>query len=240
MESRLPLDILTQPDDTSCGPTCLHAVYQYYRDPIPLADVLEETERLDGGGTLEVLLGCHALARGYQATIYSYNLVVFDPSWFSTEVRLIDRLREMLRTTTKRKLHAVLGAYIRFLESGGRVRFDDLNSALIRRYLRRSIPILTGLSATYLYRSKREVATADGRLDYDDIAGSPQGHFVVLSGYDRLRRLVLVADPWGPTRPPRSRQYWVGIDRLLNSILLGAITYDANLLVIEPKRQKPP
>ena len=26
---RLPVDIEPQPDDTTCGPTCLHAVYRY-------------------------------------------------------------------------------------------------------------------------------------------------------------------------------------------------------------------
>jgi hypothetical protein len=238
MESRLPLEIFTQPDDTSCGPTCLHAVYRYFGDSIALGEVLSQTERLDNGGTLAVLLGCHALSRGYRVTIFSYNLLVFDPSWFSPEINLVDKLRQMSHGKPKRRLQAALRAYVRFLEAGGCVRFEDLNSALIRRYLRRAIPILTGLSATYLYRSKREIEMPGGELDYDDIAGSPQGHFVVLGGYDRRQRLVRVADPWGPTQPPRSRQYWVGIDRLLNSILLGVITYDANLLVIEPRRQR--
>jgi ABC-type bacteriocin/lantibiotic exporter with double-glycine peptidase domain len=40
MKQTLRLDILPQPDDTTCGPTCLHAVYRYWGDEIPLAQVI--------------------------------------------------------------------------------------------------------------------------------------------------------------------------------------------------------
>lgn len=61
MTKPLQLDILTQPDDTTCGPTCLHAVYDYYGDRLPLDQVIGEAGRLEDGGTIAVLLGCHAL-----------------------------------------------------------------------------------------------------------------------------------------------------------------------------------
>ena len=32
METKLFLDIRPQPDQTTCGPTCLHAVYRYFND----------------------------------------------------------------------------------------------------------------------------------------------------------------------------------------------------------------
>ncbi len=78
----LHVDILPQPDDTTCGPTCLHAAYRYYGDIISLTQVIREVRKLKGGGTLAVFLACHALKRGYQAKIYTYNLHVFDPTWF--------------------------------------------------------------------------------------------------------------------------------------------------------------
>ena len=66
---------------------------------------------------------------------------------------------------------------------------EDLTSELIRRFLKNSTPILTGLSATYLYSAKREF----GRDSIpDDVRGSPVGHFVVLCGYDQSNRTVLV------------------------------------------------
>ena len=64
METRLKLDILPQPDNMTCGPTCLHALYRYYGDDLLLEDVIEQVPSLEGGGTLAVLLACHALRRG--------------------------------------------------------------------------------------------------------------------------------------------------------------------------------
>ena len=73
-------DIQAQPDDVTCGPTCLHSLYQYYKDDIPLKDVIRDVKQLKNGGTLAVMLGNHALNRGYKAIIYTYNLNVFDPT----------------------------------------------------------------------------------------------------------------------------------------------------------------
>lgn len=36
---RLPVRMLPQPDETTCGPTCLQAVYNYWGGDVPLADV---------------------------------------------------------------------------------------------------------------------------------------------------------------------------------------------------------
>ena len=49
--------------------------------------------------TLAVLLGCHALRRGYEATIYTFNLQVFDPTWFEepTDHTKIDATAEATR-----------------------------------------------------------------------------------------------------------------------------------------------
>jgi len=45
---------------------------------------------------------------------------------------------------------------------------------------------------------------------------------------------VSVADPLDDNPRFSSRHYRVGIDRLIGAILLGVVTYDANLLVIRP------
>lgn len=239
MESKLHVDILTQPDDSTCGPTCLHAVYRYYGEQLPLQRVIEETAQLEDGGTLAVLLGCSALERGYEASIYTYNLQVFDPSWFAegSQIDIAAKLRAQLEAKHDAKLRTATKAYLRFLRDGGRLNFEDLTTALIRRYLKRGVPILTGLSATYLYRSRRELAQSK-KLLFDDVRGVPMGHFVVLCGYNATERTVLIADPWGPAEVALARQYWVNIDRVLNAILLGILTYDANLLVIRPTRER--
>src|SRR5262249_18239464 len=161
-----------------CGPTCLHALYRYYDDELPLEAVIEQVPSLEGGGTLAVLLGCHALRRGYDATIYTYNLKLFDPTWFRPDAPpLPGRLRAQLVAKESPRLPPPTAPFLEFPRRGGTVRMEDLTGDLIRRYLTRRIPILTGLSATYLYRDMREHGP-DGVPD--DIQGLPSGHFVVL------------------------------------------------------------
>lgn len=232
METRLHLDIQPQPDDSSCGPTCLHAVYRYFGDSVDLHQVIKEVDTLEGGGTLAVLLACHALKRGYNAKIYTYNLHVFDPSWFKEKVDIKDRLQKQMKAKKIPKLRQASKAYLEFLERGGTLGFQDLTSALIIKYLSKHIPILTGLSATYLYRSEREVGATN---THDDIKGEPAGHFVVLSGFRRQHRDVLVADPYQANPMSQTHYYLIDVERIICAILLGILTYDANFLIITPQ-----
>jgi len=233
---RLQFSILPQPDEITCGPTCLHALYRYYGDELSLEQVIAEVPMLEGGGTLAVLLACHALRRGYRARIYTYKLQLFDPTWLAPGATgLPEKLRRQMAFKHDPKLQAASRAYLEFLELGGELRFEDLTTALIRKYLNRSVPIVTGLSATYLYRSPREFGP---HADYDDIRGEPSGHFVVLCGYDRQARSVQVADPLLPNPVAPVQLYEIGIDRVLCAILLGVLTYDANLLIIQPRQDR--
>ena len=237
MKKKLDFTILPQPNDTTCGPTCLHALYTYYGDSCSLEEVVDRIHMVEGGGTLAVILACDALARGYKATIYTYNLQIFDPTWFGPEAPdMRERLMQRQEHSHSRKFKTACSTYVDFLNLGGKVRFEDLNPALIRRYLNRDTPILTGLSSTYLYRTMRERGDTD--MVPDDIGGDPEGHFVVLHGYNRSERSVYVADPYMPNPLGRgSLRYKVRIDRAVCAILLGVITYDANLLIIEPRKQ---
>lgn len=227
----LEVPLQAQPTETTCGPTCLHAVYAYFGDVLPLEQLIQEIPSLETGGTLGVLLGLHALRRGYRAVIYSSNLRVLDPTWFQGgSVDLAAKLeREAHLCRGKRRLAAE--AYLQFVRRGGEVRLDDLTGALIRGYLQKGMPILAGLSATHLYRSARE--DPDTGQD-DDIQGLPLGHFVILSGYQAKRRRVTVNDPYQKNPLSARRLYAVPMERLLNAILLGVLTYDGNLLIVSP------
>jgi hypothetical protein len=231
-----------QPDDRTCGPTCLHAIYRYYGDEVGLDRMVGEIERVEGGGTLGVILGAHALQRGYGVTIYTFNLQVFDPTWFDEDgelregIDLAAKLRAQMEAKSAARLHTTSLNFLRFLRLGGQVKFGDLTPGFLRRYLKRDVPILTGLSSTYLYRCAREYGPND---DYDDVRGLPAGHFVVLAGYDRRRRKVLVSDPLQDNPPFQRHQYVVSIERLIGAIMLGVLTYDANLLIVTPKPVDP-
>jgi len=248
--TRLPIDILPQPDDVTCGPTCLQAVYRYFGDEVPLADLIPTVPMLPvesgGRGTVAAMLGWHALRRGYRARMYVVNLNVFDPTWFpsghdgpANPAMLREKLR--LQAAAKGaefpKLAIATSWYLEFLDRGGEVAFGEIEPGLIEDLLSKKHPILTGLSSTYLYHEMREQDTND--VD-DDIRGLPQGHFVILMGSDPARRTVLVADPHGDRSAYGSHVYEVAMSRVIGAILLGVLTYDGNLLIIEPGRSRTP
>jgi len=239
------MKIESQPDDSTCGPTCLHAVLRHFGEAVSLDEIIRETPELQQGGTLAVLLGIQAIRRGYQATIYSFDLKVLDPSWFgatsSDDARerhahllpseIIERLRQQAEFKSGDSLAVASEGYIEFLELGGILKMEDLTPQLLRGYLERSLPLLTGLSATYLYRQAREFGP---NLDEDDIRGIATGQFVVIHEYDRQDQTISIADPFLPNPLGQKHHYKVDFDHLVCSILLGVLTFDANLLVIEP------
>jgi hypothetical protein len=234
-EFRLPVQTLPQPDETTCGPTCLHTVYTYWGETEPLETVIARNYRMQQGGTFAVFLACDALRQGYRATIYTYNLMVFDPTWFGGgNVRIADRLQLQRALKPDVRLQQVTPGYLDFLSLGGRLRFVDLSPTLIHKILRRGFPIITGLSATYLYHNPREYGPNDTK---DDVRGLPSGHFVVIAGYNAARRKVLVVDPYQPHPYGNSHEYWISIDRAVGAIFLGIVTHDANLLIVHPPRR---
>jgi hypothetical protein len=238
----LPIDMRRQPDDSTCGPTCLHALYEFFGDRRDLSQLVREVPTLGHGGTLVVHLANHALERGYRATLVTWNLEVFDPSWFTLAPgEVVQRLGRQLAAKPTPRIREATAAYQRFLELGGELLFEDLEPALLRRYLRRRLPILTGLSSTFLYREPRERNAESGpEMIPDDVRGEPQGHFVLLSGYDPDRRAVYVTDPMHPNALSQAHTYAVEIHRVVGAVFLGALTHDANMLILEPVGSRPP
>ncbi|MDH5656323.1 MAG: C39 family peptidase [Spirochaetia bacterium] len=229
----MKLQILEQPDDTTCGPTSLHAVYNYLGYEISLQELIQDVHSLEDGGTLAVLLGADALKRGFRAEIYSYNLKVFDPAWKTdSSDMLVDHLYRQLQYKTGKKFRIASLAYIDFLKAGGKILFDNLTAALLKKYFDKNLPVLAGLSATYLYDCKREHVLSSKKIVYDDIRGEPSGHFVVLRGFNESG-MVKVADPYRGNPVSNESYYEMDSERLLNAIMLGIITYDANLLIVD-------
>ncbi len=232
------LEIHTQPDDESCGPTSLHAIYQYYGFKTNLNELVKAMPRSLSGGTLAANLGEHALKNNFSAELFVSNVNIFDPTWFSENgaadnLFLIDKLNQQLKYKKSYKMLRASQAYLDFLKLDGKIYFKTIHAQLLKHYFNQNIPVLAGLSATYLYRSAREIFLDNGVSVYDDLRGTPCGHFVVLCGYDDTHRLVVVADPHKQNPLSNDNYYRVGINRLLNAIMLGVITDDANLLIIK-------
>jgi hypothetical protein len=194
-------------------------------------------EQLEGGGTLGVRLGIDALKRGFKVRMYTYNLKVFDPTWKSlTAKEVVRKLRRQQRHKESKKLRIASDSYIEFIKRGGELAFGDLSVDLLRYYLRKKIPILAGLSATYLYQTARERVINEKKAVFDDVLGVASGHFVVLYEYQKGR--ISVADPYPKNPIAIGLNYSMDAQHVINSILLGILTYDSNFLVIAPKLPK--
>jgi hypothetical protein len=228
----IPVEMLPQPTESTCGPTCLHAIYRHWNLNLPLDQLIQEIPEHEDGGTLSVNLGLHALKRGFEAITYSYNLRVFDPTWWNLEpAELIDKLERRIPHLNNDKLVETHQLYIHYVQRGGRIKLRDLNPAFLHRLLLKGVPVLTGLSATYLYQTPRELPdTTD-----DDVAGYPAGHFVVVNGFDPDSMEVTITDPYADNPFNPKGLYRVDVHRFINSVMLGIVTYDANLLIVRPK-----
>lgn len=208
-------------------------------------------------------LAIDALRRGLLTTITTFNLQLFDPTWFEHQSEsyfrqfLIDKLAGQLEAKKQdalvdwHRMESSTQAYTQYLKLGGRIRMSPLDERLIARPLSKGIPILCGLSATYLYQEARErpildpafsdepicVTAESGEMPSsvsDDIAGYPTGHFVVLRGFDPSSGEVEIADPLHQNPFSDSNHYRASFTTLTTALLLGIVTYDANLLAIVP------
>ena len=237
MESRLYLDISYQPDSTTCGPTCLHAVYRYFNDPIPLHQVIAEAKQLEGGGTLAVYLGSHALARGYKATLYTYNLRIFDPTWFLPgNQQVADKLkRQREYKSGVAGLEVVTDAYLEFLNLGGRIGprspYHKPSSEVPQQVLAVANGAQAPLSTTAPANDPSETASCMMMCEVNPPAISWLSPDMTAKSVPCWWQILSNRILW-----PKLRIYQVSIYRLICAIMLGVLTYDGDLLIIEPQR----
>jgi hypothetical protein len=229
---KLEVSVSSQPDDESCGITCLQAIYDYYGQETSFEKLQTEIEHFHTGGTVSVNLARHALHHGYSAEIYTYNIKIFDPTWKALAGKdLASKLKLRQKKSRSKKQKKVIGFYQDFIRKGGVVKFDDLDETLLDRLFAKRRPVICGLSATYLYQNMRETPNNQE----DDIVGHPVGHFVVVSDWDSKSRHVTIHDPLRKNPISNTGTYRLPFGKFSNAVMLGILTYDENLLVIAKK-----
>lgn len=228
--------IKTQPDETSCGPSCLYSIYKMAGEQqLSFKKVQADIEQFkDGGGTLAVVLGIDALKKGYEVDLHTMNLNIFDPSWFHLSHQTIEKkLNARLQARKNRKKESfAIKKYLEFIQLGGTLKFGDVTPELLKKYLLQGAPLLVGLSSTWLYQCKRENPKTN---EVDDITGDPEGHFILAFEYKKKSRTILIGDPY-PSNPKKNPFYKVPIERFIASLYLGVYTYDANILIIKNRK----
>jgi hypothetical protein len=159
---------------------------------------------------------------------------MWDPTWFVQKSDLLEKVRARFvakEWSKDPKLANALASFEEFIGRGGRYLWQELTPNLVSGLLRRGLPILCGVNATYLYQCARE------RDDHaDDVGGDPFGHFLIVCGYHSRERTVDIADPLQDNPLHGTKYYRVGLYRFIGAVYLGVMTYDANFLVIRPRR----
>lgn len=54
LTTRLPIEMRPQPDETTCGPTCLDDIHHYWGEDSRLAETIARTHKLEFGDTYAV------------------------------------------------------------------------------------------------------------------------------------------------------------------------------------------
>jgi hypothetical protein len=211
-------------------------VYRHWKLEVPVQRLVREVCHLPEGGTFAVYLAQDALRRGFRARIYTCDLQLFDPSWFRPGSPPIqEKLKaQMMAGVLGERLITQAQAYMDFLDQGGEVVMREPATTLVARLVRRQIPVIAGLSCTWLYRSSRERWAGEKAIPAD-IAGTPTGHFVVVHGVDPVKRRLSIADPFLHRPFPGQHYYDIPIRRFFNALMLGIVTNDAKLIEIHPR-----
>lgn len=219
-----------QPTGTTCGPTALHSVYASYGDTVLLDDVVKSVTTLQSGGTIDAFLGVDALQRGYNATILTTNLYVFDPTWatldYGTLAEKLTHAYYLAEHDENRR--DVIAGYIKFLQLGGRITICRSMPVAVFMRLEHFFPVICGVSYTALFNCERY----DDPTDTSDEFGTSLGHFIVVHNYDSKQQKVTVADPWDGDC---GQHYNISVDELNRALLYGTLTNDGGMLIVRPK-----
>jgi hypothetical protein len=210
-------------------PDLLAQVYRFLGYERAVDEVISDTRRNADGGTLGVYLGISALRNGFRPTIYTYNLRIFDPTWRRlSPPEISGKLRERRRFVRSRRLKRAIAAYVEYLGMGCRVPVFRARCGFLVGLLQTGHPILTGFERNVpLWVRSRTQRGVRRRF-----AASPRGISSSCAGYYPRSDRFVVRDPSSNIPFSRNGKYTVEARRLIAAILLGDVTYDANLLVL--------
>jgi len=217
-----------------CGPASLAQLLDYYGCPKTIDEIIKKMElSVDLSiGTFDGFLGKAAIEFGFKARIITQNIYVFDPTWYKlSRNKLLKKLKVLKKNVNPKNIFLKLcvDGYIKFLKAGGKIDFIPLTKELLINLLKKH-PLLIGISATYLYKTKRYDFK---KKKASDISGHPAGHFLILNGYDPKTDKFYITDSWYKIPFSKIGKYKVKSDILINAMFLGQATYDCTVLEIE-------
>jgi len=175
----------------TCGSSSLQQVLAYYGVKLGLDEILKDIKKYKYG-TFMPYLGLYAKRLGFMPKIVTYDVKVFDPTWFGLLVgqiikKLETRSREM---DVPHVYRSECKAFVRYLKAGGAIEFDFIKKGRIIKELERKRPVIVDVCSTILHRKERKNRVKD---KYSDTSGEPMYHAVVVSGHEKGK--FIIVDP---------------------------------------------
>ena len=224
----------------ACGPASLLQIMKFFGFNKTLQEILFELNVIPSEfnkyGVSEGEMGIYAINNGFNAHLISYDTNRFDPTWnFSKNIKkkLKQRLN-FLRNATDSDFKQNYSSYYKLISTkhilefinkkNSKISFKPISHKLLHHYLELGIPPLVLVNSTLFYLRKRKY-----HKKKDDIRGRENGHWVVISGFDKEN--YIITDP--STKAKKNGIYSIEKDRLLNCI----IQYGPVLLIVYPKKK---
>ncbi len=229
-----------QPTNTTCSPTALSILLEFYGNKIsPLdVEVMVPQSTNDKGekiGTINQQLATWCISKRYNVVLYTFDCQIIDQSWGE-----LDTAQQLERMKLRKDGWVVPGmgeewtkqytqAYIDFISAGGTLHIRPAATTKILYDLLEKGPFLPSVSYSTLYGAARSKNTDEIESVDDDVNGRAMNHSIVVYGNDEDGNF-LIADPW-----KKPGLHTIEPERMLAAISTAQIECDNLLFQIQPK-----
>lgn len=203
----------------ACGPISVYTIHQFFGTTITTAEILKDLGVSTKTSTFPSQLAQHLRSFPYDVQLLTSCSYLVSPHWIGKSSLFIAEELQQWLVHHKRSPWRKGAQFLRdYLASGGMIKIINLTTHILDEYLEGGYLILACLEESWLWGRRKIV----GKAFFDDVKGSPRGHFVVL--FDGNDHEYAISDPFPTGLPGRSGNYFVSKDTVMISILLWGAT----------------
>ncbi|MFH1385599.1 MAG: hypothetical protein ABIG65_00960 [Patescibacteria group bacterium] len=193
-------------------PACLQEVFGFYKKHISQEKIMGSSLNPKLGMSLPEA-GIFVGKYGFTSSIIVNNIEIFDPTWFNLDEKKLTENLKLRRRYVGKYYKYLIDLYLKYIKSGGKIKFDTIGANLLKKCLSRDIPIIMELASTFLYKKAKSGKPGSFNEPFD---GEVEGHGVVIAGFDGNKFKII--DPNIKNNPySKNGIYWIGSDELLAS-----------------------
>ena len=196
-------------------PACLQEVFGFYKKHISQEKIMGSSLNPKLGMSLPEA-GIFVGKYGFTSSIIVNNIEIFDPTWFNLDEKKLTENLKLRRRYVGKYYKYLIDLYLKYIKSGGKIKFDTIGADLLKKYLSQHIPIIMELASTFLY--KKAKSGKPGSFN-ESFKGEVEGHGVVIAGFTKDK--FKIVDPNSQKNPySKSGIYWVSAEELMMSFAL--------------------